>query len=191
MPDVGQYTSPEPLHRSTIARGFYGPLAYSYAAGRPLSFTDPDGRFLIEDYYWWEHQLTDMFGDREDAKREGREKAADLGLSGGFNTGDACSHENALRHCIGSCRLMRNDWWMRHAAWFAMAWHEMANGGDDSRFDRFNNKRGKECSQKEGTCVEQCVDMLKEGRLGVGVNGVCSGRFPDGSRPDPYWPPAP
>ena len=43
FPDVGQYTSPEPHHRSTIGRGFYGPQAFAYAAGRPLVNQDPDG----------------------------------------------------------------------------------------------------------------------------------------------------
>jgi RHS repeat-associated protein len=44
VPDVGQYTSPEPLHREAILDESYGPQAYSYARGRPLYFIDPDGR---------------------------------------------------------------------------------------------------------------------------------------------------
>jgi RHS repeat-associated protein len=43
IPRTGTYTAPEPLYRSTVAR-MYGPQAYSYAAGRPLTYIDPDGR---------------------------------------------------------------------------------------------------------------------------------------------------
>jgi RHS repeat-associated protein len=42
VPEIGQYTSPEPLH-ANLAAGFYGPQAYSYAAQQPLKYVDPDG----------------------------------------------------------------------------------------------------------------------------------------------------
>ena len=46
VPEIGRYTSPEPLHMSA-AVSFAGPQAYSYAAARPLVFVDPDGRNAI------------------------------------------------------------------------------------------------------------------------------------------------
>jgi RHS repeat-associated protein len=44
LPDVGAYTTPEPLHQVSLAAyGATGPLAYSYAAGNPLKYTDSTG----------------------------------------------------------------------------------------------------------------------------------------------------
>jgi hypothetical protein len=48
-PQIGQYTSPEPLHAWT-ARRLYGPQAYSYATARPLKLVDQDGRVPTERY---------------------------------------------------------------------------------------------------------------------------------------------
>ena len=41
-PDLGQYLSPDPEHRTT-AWAHPGPQAYAYANGNPLRFTDPTG----------------------------------------------------------------------------------------------------------------------------------------------------
>jgi RHS repeat-associated protein len=57
IPEVGQYTSPEPKHRQTIVRGMYGPQTYSFVAGRPLRNTDPDGRAMTLCDPW-----TQLFG---------------------------------------------------------------------------------------------------------------------------------
>jgi len=45
--EIGQYTSPEPLHRQALERGFHGPLAYSFAAANPLRYIDPTGALPI------------------------------------------------------------------------------------------------------------------------------------------------
>jgi RHS repeat-associated protein len=41
IPTLGQYTSPDPAHRSSVMTP--GPQAYAYASGRPLVMTDPMG----------------------------------------------------------------------------------------------------------------------------------------------------
>ena len=47
FPEIGRYTTPEPLHAAT-ARRLYGPQAYSYAAAQPLRFVDPSGRSPVQ-----------------------------------------------------------------------------------------------------------------------------------------------
>jgi RHS repeat-associated protein len=44
IPEIGQYSSPDPMHASSSST-FYGPQAYSYAAARPFMYTDPEGLF--------------------------------------------------------------------------------------------------------------------------------------------------
>jgi RHS repeat-associated protein len=51
IPEIGQYTSPEPLHRIS-AGALYGPHAYSYAAARPLRWTDPSGLYTVDEEAW-------------------------------------------------------------------------------------------------------------------------------------------
>lgn len=46
MPEIGQYTSPEPMHMSAAMR-FAGPQAYSYAAARPFLWIDPNGEMIL------------------------------------------------------------------------------------------------------------------------------------------------
>ncbi len=45
IPDLGQFTGPDPLAMGTSYEHF-GAQAYGYAAGEPFAFTDPDGRAI-------------------------------------------------------------------------------------------------------------------------------------------------
>jgi RHS repeat-associated protein len=47
IPSLGSYTSPDPEHRASVMSGM-GPQAYQYASGRPLKYSDPDGRLLFD-----------------------------------------------------------------------------------------------------------------------------------------------
>jgi hypothetical protein len=42
VPGLGQYTTPDPAHRASAMTP--GPQTYSYARGRPLVLSDPEGR---------------------------------------------------------------------------------------------------------------------------------------------------
>jgi RHS repeat-associated protein len=193
----GMYTSPDPLHMQTQGR-YLGPAVYTYAANRPQVYQDPDGRLPPDSAMWdrlAETQLNEMkaaLDVREFATRRGREAAAAVpGATGGFSpTGDKCSDENALRHCIGSC-IFFSEGRFGSSATIPMFIHELGDWSEDSHHDRKNNLTGQRCAvaPKGGRedCVKKCVDEWKKGGLSKGVGGACTDSSP--GQPDPYWPP--
>ncbi|MCC7539200.1 MAG: hypothetical protein IT379_23460 [Deltaproteobacteria bacterium] len=58
VPEIGRYTTPEPLHFDAAAV-FHGPQAYAYAAGRPFKYVDPDGQFPGDLFHTPDQAATD------------------------------------------------------------------------------------------------------------------------------------
>lgn len=192
----GRFTSPDPLHMQTQL-SHLGPAVYTYAANRPQMYQDPDGRLPPDSAMWdkvAELQLAEMraaLDVREFATREGREAAAAIpGATGGFSpTGDKCSDENALRHCIGSC-IFFSEPRFGSSATVPMFIHEIFDWTEDSGHDRKNNLSGEQCSvgaKSRRDCVSRCVARRAQGNLSVGVGGSCT--TTDWNAPNPYWPP--